>query len=171
MSEISSAVRNLAAIAAVKQLLAKAEAAAKAELSAELKRGTVYAHTAAGEELGYATVPKPSKPKLNIEIFNEAELFAWMVDQFGDEVIETKVQLTEQGWQSLRTHVECAVALAEPFDATLPPGVEVSIPPAKTPTPRFTPAKNVVELVQGMYFRGELELDAFLAIEGGDGDD
>lgn len=49
MSEISSAVRNLAAIAAAKQLLAKAEAAAKAELSAELKRGTVYAHTAAGD--------------------------------------------------------------------------------------------------------------------------
>ncbi|AOD23836.1 hypothetical protein IM25_21485 [Rhodococcus sp. p52] len=171
MSEISSAVRNLAAIAAAKQLLAKAEAAAKAELSAELKRGTVYAHTAAGEELGYATVPKPSKPKPSIEVVNEAELFAWMVDQFGDEVIETKVQLTEQGLRLLWTHVESAVALAEPFDATLPPGVEVSIPPAKVPTPRFTPAKNVVELVQGMYFRGELNLSDVLALEGGDRDD
>lgn len=168
MTDIDTTVRNLAAIAAAKQLLAKAEAAAKAELSAALKRGTVYAHTAGGEELGYATVPKPTKPKPSIDVVNEEELFAWMVDQFGDEVIETKVRLTEQGLRSLFTHIESAIALAEPFEPTLPPGVEVSIPPAKVPTPRFTPAKNVVELVQGMYFRGELDLDAVLAIEGGE---
>lgn len=168
MTDIDTTVRNLAAIAAAKKLLAEAEAVAKAELSAALKRGTVYAHTAAGEELGYATVPKPSKPKPSIEVVNEAELFAWMVDQFGDEVIETKVRLTEQGLRSLWTHVESAVALAEPFDPTLPPGVEVTIPPAKVPTPRFTPAKNVVELVRGMAQRGELNLSEVLALEGGE---
>ncbi|WP_432679396.1 hypothetical protein ACRAJ3_11585 [Rhodococcus pyridinivorans] len=171
MSEISSAVRNLAAIAAAKQLLAKAEAAAKAELSAELKRGTVYAHTAGGEELGYATVPKPSKPKPSIVITDEAQAYALAVDLFGEDVVEQRIELTEQGRKSFEAYVLEAHEQAGSEGYFDLPGVAVSVPPAKVPTPRFTPAKNVVELVRGMAQRGELNLSEVLALEGGDRDD
>ncbi len=129
-----------------------------------MSRGTVYAF-AGEQELGYASVPKPSKQKPSIDVVNEAELFAWMVDQFGDEVIETKVRLTEQGLRSLFSHVESAIALAEPFEPTLPPGVEVTTPEPRPATPRFVPAKNVVELVRGMAQRGEFSFTSLLEIK------
>lgn len=168
MNDIDATVRTLAAIAAAEKMLANAKSAAKAELSAALKRGTVYAHTSTGEELGYATVPKPSKPKPKVLVTEESEAFAWMVEEFGPDMVETRTQLTERGWRSLERYVESMVALADPFDPTLPPGVAVIVPPAKDPVPRFTPAKNVVELVQEMARTGQLSWTDVLTLGSGE---
>lgn len=167
MSEIDAVVRDLAAIAAAEKLLAEAKANAKARLSEHLARGTVYAYTADRQELGYATVPKPSKPKPNIVVTDEAQVFPWLIDQFGPEVIETTVRLTEQGRKSLEAYVLAAHEGAGSEDYFDLPGVSVTVPPVKDPVPRFTPAKNVVELVQGMVRSGELSLTEVLALEGG----
>lgn len=154
MSDVEQIVRDLAAIAAAKKLLADAEKSAKDALQAQLQRGTVYAFTGDEQELGYASVPKPSQPKPQVTIVDEAQAFAWMVEEFGDDVIETKVQLTEQGCKSLDARI-----LKGPI-----PGVEVTTPEPRPATPRFTPAKNVVELVQGMAARGELSFASLLEI-------
>jgi hypothetical protein len=168
VNDISTTVRNLAAIAAAKKLLADAEAREKAALSSLVIRGTNYAYTADRQELGYATVPKPSRGKPHVVVTDEAQMLAWMVDEFGEDIVETKVQLTEQGRKSLEEF-----ALAEHEESGSPdyfdlPGVSVTVPPAKTPVPRFTPAKNVVELVQGMVRSGELSLTEVLALESGE---
>jgi len=168
MTDIDTTVRNLAAIAAVKKMLAKAEAATKAELSAALKRGTVYAHTDTGDELGYANVPKVAQPKPTIVVTDEAQVFAWMCDQFGEGIVETRVQLTEQGRKSFEEFVLDAHKAAGSEDYFDLPGVSVSVPPAKDPVPSFTPSKNVVELVRGMAQRGALSLSDVLALESGE---
>jgi len=167
MSAIETTVRNLAAIAAAKKLLAEAEAREKAALTGQIARGTAYAYTASGAELGYATVPKPTKPKPVVTITDEAQVFPWLVETFGPEVIEERVVLTDQGRASLEAYVLEAHKAAGSEDYFDLPGVSVSVPPAKAPTPRFTPAKNVVELVRGMAAAGELNLGEVLALEGG----
>ncbi|MGX6513287.1 hypothetical protein [Rhodococcus sp. SJ-2] len=167
MTDIETTVRNLAAIAAAKKLLAEAEAREKAALKTELKRATVYAFTASGEELGRATVSKPRQAKPSIVITDEAQMFPWLVEEFGPEVIEQRVVLTDQGRKSFEAYVLEAhkSAGSEPyFDL---PGVSVTVPEPGTPVASFTPAKNVVELVQGMAARGELSLSSILALEGG----
>ena len=171
MNDLNTTIRNLAAIAAAKKLLAEAENREKAALSSMVVRGTNYAYTDTGDELGYATVPKPAKPKPTIVITDEAQMFAWMTELFGDEVVETTVQLTEQGRKSFEAYVLEEHKRAGSEDYFDLPGVAVSVPPAKAPVPRFTPAKNVVELVRGMAERGALDLSEVLAIEGGDRDD
>lgn len=105
MSDIETTVRNLAAIAAAKKLLAEAEAREKAALAGQITRGTAYAYTAAGVELGYATVPKPTQPKPVVTITDEAQVFPWLVETFGPDVIEERVVLTEQGRASLDAYV------------------------------------------------------------------
>ncbi|MDV2477228.1 hypothetical protein F8M49_21150 [Rhodococcus zopfii] len=131
MSDIETTVRNLAAIAAAKKLLAEAEAREKSALAGQIARGTAYAYTASGEELGYATVPKPTQPKPVVTITDEAQVFPWLVDAFGPEVIEQRVMLTEQGRASLEAFMleEHKAAGSEGyFDL---PGVSVSVPPGK----------------------------------------
>lgn len=167
MSDIETTVRNLAAIAAAKELLAEAEAREKAALAGQITRGTAYAYTAAGVELGYATVPKPTQPKPVVTITDEAQVFPWLVETFGPGVIEERVVLTEQGRASLDAYVLEAHKAAGSEDYFDLPGVSVSVPPARDPAPRFMPAKNVVELVRGMAAAGELNLGAVLALEGG----
>ncbi len=167
MSEIDTVVRDLAAIAAAEKLLAEAKANAKARLSERLARGTVYAYTADRQELGYATVPKPTQPKPVMTITDEAQVFPWLIETFGPEVIEERVVLTDQGRASLEAYVLEAHKAAGSEDYFDLPGVSVSVPPARDPAPRFTPSKRVVELVRGMAAAGELNLSAVLALEGG----
>lgn len=167
MSDIETTVRNLAAIAAAKKLLAEAEAREKSALAGQIARGTAYAYTASGEELGYATVPKPTQPKPVVTITDEAQVFPWLVDAFGPEVIEQRVMLTEQGRASLEAFMLEAHKAAGSDDYFDLPGVSVTVPPAKDPAPRFTPSKRVVELVRGMAAAGELNLGEVLALEGG----
>lgn len=167
MSDIETTVRNLAAIAAAKKLLAEAEAHEKAALAGQITRGTAYAYTASGEELGYATVPKPTQPKPVVTITDEAQVFPWLVETFGPEVIEQRVVLTDQGRTSLEAYaLEAHKASGSDYHFDLP-GVSVTVPPARDPAPRFTPAKNVVELVRGMAAAGELNIGDVLALEGG----
>lgn len=167
MTDIETTVRNLATIAAAKKLLAEAEAREKAALASQVTRGTNYAYTSAGEELGYATVPKPSKSSPSIVITDEAQMFPWLVETFGPEVIEQRVVLTDQGRKSFEAYVLEAHKAAGSEDYFDLPGVSVTVPEVKAPAPRFTPAKNVVELVRGMAARGELDLSEVLALEGG----
>ena len=167
MSDIETTVRNLAVIAAAKKMLAEAEAREKAALASQVTRGTNYAYTATGEELGYATVPKPTQPKPVVTITDEAQLFPWLVEACGPEVIEGRVVLTEQGRASLEAYVLEAHKAAGSEDYFDLPGVSVSVPPAKDPAPRFTPSKRVVELVRVMVAAGELKLGEVLALEGG----
>jgi len=155
MSDVEQLVRDLAAIAAVEKLLAEAKKSTKAALQEQLQRGTVYAYSG-DDELGYASVPKPSQPKPVIEIVDEAEAFAWMVDEFGEGSVETKVQLTEQGRKSLEAYAGAGGVEV--------PGVQVTVPEPRPATPRFVPAKNVVELVQGMVQRGEFSFASLLEI-------
>lgn len=153
MSDVEQIVKDLAAITAMEKLLADAKRTAKDALQAQLSRGTVYAFTG-DQELGYASIPKPSQPKPVIQIVDEAEAFAWMVDEFGEDVIETRVQLTEQGRKSFESAA---------LNGSVP-GVEVTVPEPRPATPRFVPAKNVVELVRGMAERGELSFTTLLEI-------
>lgn len=165
---IESIVTDLAAIAAVKKIVGNAEDAKKAELQSELPRGTVYAYAdeAKTVQLGYASVPKPTQPKPTVEIEDEARVLPWAIDMFGDSV--ASFQLTEQGRRSVIEY-----ALADHKSAGSPPvfdgvdGVVVRVPGPRPATPRFTPEKNVVELVQGMVRDGRLSLSAIRAIEGG----
>ncbi|EOM77663.1 hypothetical protein DW322_08690 [Rhodococcus rhodnii] len=157
---IEQIVKELAAITAAEKLVAAAKTAKKDELQAQLTRGTAYAYAAVGGEqveLGYATVPKPSVPKPRVEIVDEARVLPWAVDAFGDSVLTTR--LSEQGRKSV---IEAALIAHETGDEL--DGVAVSVPAATVPTPRFTPAKNVVELVQGMVARGEISLGDVLAL-------
>lgn len=168
MTDIETTVRNLATIAAAKKLLAEAEAREKAALASQVTRGTNYAYTTAGEELGYATVPKPTQPKPNVTITDESQLFPWLVEEFGPEVIEQRVVLTEQGRKSFEAYMLEAHKAAGSETFFDMPGASVSVPPTRDPAPRFTPAKNVVELVRGMAARGELDLSEVLALAGGE---
>lgn len=155
MSDVEQIVRDLAAIAAVEKILNAAKKDRKDALQAQLSRGTVYAY-AGEDELGYASVPKPVQPKAVVTVVDEAQMLAWMVEEFGDSAIETVVRLTEQGRKSLE-----ACALNGPV-----PGVTVTVSEPRPSSPRFVPAKNVVELVQGMAQRGELSIDTLLEIGG-----
>lgn len=155
MSDVEQIVKNLATITAVEKILTDAKKAAKDALQAQLSRGTVYAYSG-DDELGYASVPKPSQPKPQVVVEDEAQMLAWMVDEFGDGIIETRVQLTEQGRKSLELR-----AVKETI-----PGVAVTIPEPRPASPRFTPSKNVVALVQGMVQRGELSVTHLLEIGG-----
>lgn len=154
MSDVEQIVKDLAAITAAKKILADAEKERKAALQEQLSRGTVYAFTG-DQELGYASVPKPSQPKAVVEIVDESEALAWMVEEFGDGAVETVVRLTEQGRKSLEM---CALTNGPV------PGVTVTVPEPRPATPRFVPAKNVVELVQGMAQRGEFSFTSLLEI-------
>lgn len=153
MSDVEQIVKDLAAITAVKKILADAEKERKAALQEQLQRGTVYAFTGE-QELGYASVPKPSQPKPVVSVEDESQMLAWMVDEFGDSAVETVVRLTEQGRKSLE-----ACALKGDI-----PGVAVTVPEPRPATPRFVPAKDVVELVRGMVQRGELSFTTLLEI-------
>ncbi|MGF7125049.1 hypothetical protein [Rhodococcus sp. BE178] len=165
---IESIVTDLAAIAAVKKIVADAEAAKKVELQAELTRGTVYAYADDDKsvQLGYASVPKPTQPKPTVEIEDEARVLPWALDMFGESV--ASFQLTEQGRKSVIEY-----ALADHMHAGAPAeydgveGVRVRVPEARPSTPRFTPEKNVVELVQGMVRSGRLSLSTILELDGG----
>lgn len=168
MTGIETTVRNLAAIAAAKKLLADAEAREKAALKKELKRATVYAFTASGDELGRATVSKPRQSKPSVVITDEAQMFPWLVEEFGPEVIEERMVLTDQGRKSFEAYMLEAHKAAGSETFFDMPGASVSVPPTRDPAPRFTPAKNVVELVRGMAARGELDLSEVLALAGGE---
>ena len=164
MSDIEQIVKDLAAIAAVKKLVADAEKTAKSALQDQLQRGTVYAFVD-GNELGCANVPKPSQPKPVVQVVDEALAFGWMVDEFGEGSVETVVRLTEQGRKSLELAVLSEHAKAGSPSEFSHEGVTVTVPEPRPATPRFTPAKNVVELVQRMVQRGDLSIAGLLEIE------
>lgn len=96
------------------------------------------------ESLGYLSVPKPSQPAPRI--VDETLAMSWLLEQFGEAGM-VEMRLTEQGRKTI-------VEAAKRGDV---PGVETPEPvPA---SPRWTPAKNVVELVQAMARRGDFALD------------
>lgn len=166
MTDIDTTVRNLAAIAAAKKLIAEAEAREKAAFEKLVGVGRVNAYTDKREKLGYVVTPE-SKPKPVVTITDEAQVFPWLVEEFGPDVIEERVVLTDQGRASLEAYALEAHKAAGSEDYFDLPGVSVSVTPARTLAPKFMPEKNVVELVRGMAERGALNLSEVLAIEGG----
>jgi len=157
MNALEHVVTDLALITATEQKLAAVKAERKAALAAELSRGTVYAYDGLGtdedNQLGYATVPKPTQPKPVVSIDDESVVIPWAVEEFGDGVITTR--LTEQGRTSI---MEAAKA------GTQIPGVTVTVPEKRPGTPRFVPSKRVAELVQGMVDRGVLDVRTVLEL-------
>lgn len=159
-------VQDLAMIAAVKKIVADAETSLKEELQSELRRGTVYAYDDNGEQLGFASVPKPSQPKPQVEIADEARVLPWAVEMFGESAMTFR--LTEQGRKSVIAYALGEhEAAGEPTKFDQVEGVTVTVPDAKPATPRFTPDKKVVTLVQGMVQRGKLSLASVLELPGG----
>ncbi|MDF3309791.1 hypothetical protein P3H15_32755 [Rhodococcus sp. T2V] len=163
-------VQDLAMVAAVKTIAGTAETELKKELQEELRRGTVYAYDDEGTQLGVATVPKPSQPKPAVAIDDEARVLPWAVEMFGESAMTYR--LTEQGRKSV---IEYALAehkaAGEPEKFDKVEGITVTVPAAKAATPRFTPDKKVVELVQGMVKRGKLSLASVLELGRGASDD
>ena len=170
MSDVEQIVQDLAVLSALKKIIAEAETAAKTDLQKHLARGTVYAYAGDtptdDEQLGYATVPKPSQPKPVVDIEDEARVLPWAVDDFGDEV--ATFRLTEQGRKSviarvLKLHEQAGSPAEFEFE-----GVVVRVPEVRPSAPRFTPSKNVVELVEGMVRAGRLSIADVLELEAGE---
>lgn len=157
---LEDCVTRLATLAAIKKLLVEAEGAQKSFLAAELTRGTVYAFDGDENQLGYATVPKPTQPKPVVTIDDEAAVLPWAVEMFGDSAMS--MRLTEQGRKSV---TEFVLALHEK-GAELQAGVTVTVPEPRDPTPRFTPDKNIVELIRAAVQRGEIDYSTVLELEG-----
>lgn len=156
---LDQTVKNLAAIAAAKKIIADAEKSEKANLARELVRGTAYAVDSQGVSLGYAVVPKQSAPKPNVSIDDEAVVLPWVLDLFGDSAMS--MRLTEQGRKSAIEYALDMHKNGEDVD-----GITVTNTTPTPPTPRFTAEKNVVELVAAMVQRGELSLATLLEIDG-----
>ena len=140
VTDYQAAVRELAVITAMEQVLAKRKSELKTDVS-ELRRGTVVALDDQDQELGKLVVPKPTTPKP--VIVDEAAAAGWAIDQFGETAV--RMGLSDIG----RTDVLAAYARGVAV-----PGVEQ--PLDRPGTPRFTPSRDVVTLVQGMYERGVL---------------
>ncbi|MFC9768919.1 hypothetical protein [Rhodococcus jostii] len=168
---VEAIVRDLAKCAAAEQILTAAKATLKARLQQELRQGTVYAFDYPGEgmdpiQLGYATIPKPSHPKPQVEIDDEARVLVWAVEMFGESAMT--VRLTEQGRASVIAYaLDRHAADGKPAVFAGVDGVIVRLPQARPAAPRFTPAKNVVELVRGMVARGAMSFADLIAIEEG----
>ncbi|MFD7046109.1 hypothetical protein, partial [Rhodococcus jostii] len=168
---VEAIVRDLAKITAAEQILSAAKATLKDRLQKELRQGTVYAFDYSGEgmdpiQLGYATIPKPSQPSPQVEIDDEARVLVWAVEMFGESAMT--VRLTEQGRMSVIAYaLDQHAAAGKPAVFAGVDGVIVRVPASRPAAPRFTPAKNVVELIRGMVARGALSFADLIAIEEG----
>ncbi|MFC9768359.1 hypothetical protein [Rhodococcus jostii] len=78
------------------------------------------------------------------------------------------VRLTEQGRASVIAYaLDRHAADGKPAVFAGVDGVIVRVPQPRLATPRFTPAKNIVELVRDMVTRGTLSFADLIAIEEG----
>lgn len=163
MTDRQQLLRTIAAGTAVKQIADEAINAAKKELQADLPRGTEYLYTSADpetrEELGYATVPKPSQPKPKPELRDE-EILPWLLEENEDAV---EVRYVIKDWA--RKDLEAAALAAHKAGVPQKPGIDVVVPAARPASARFTPSKDLVPLVRGMWQAGELDLVDVLALE------
>ena len=137
VSDYQADARELAVLTAVEQVIAARKAVLK-ERVATLRRGTVVALDDLDQELGKLVVPKP-KPV----IVDEAAAVGWAIGEFGEYAVH--MRLSDIG----KTDVLAAYARGVAV-----PGVEQ--PLDRPGTPRFTPSRDVVALVQGMVSRGVL---------------
>ena len=140
VSDYQADARELAVLTAVEQGIA-ARKAVWEERVATLRRGTVVALDDLDQELGKLVVPKPTTPKP--VIVDEAAAVGWAIGEFGEYAAH--MRLSDIG----KTDVLAAYARGVAV-----PGVEQ--PLARPGTPRFTPSRDVVALVQGMVSRGVL---------------
>lgn len=138
--DYQAVAQRLAVIAALKQVLADFEHEAKLE-AATLRRGTVVALDDHDMELGKLTVPKPTVPQPRI--VDEAAAAGWAIGEFGESAV--RMGLSDTGRRDV---------LAAFLKGIEVPGVYQ--PDTVPATPRFTPARDVVDLVQGMLARGVL---------------
>ena len=140
MTDYQAGARQLAILAAIRMYLADVEAQVKAEM-ATLRRGTVVALDDLDQELGKLVVPKPTTPRP--VIVDEAAAAGWAIDEFGEYAV--RMGLSDTGRMDVLAAYARGVAV---------PGVEQ--PMDRPGTPRFTPSRDVVELVRGMLSRGAL---------------
>lgn len=150
MTDYQATVRELAVITAMEQVLAGRKAALKAD-AATLRRGTIVALDDLDQELGKLVVPKPTTPKPVIT--DEAAAAGWAIDQFGETAV--RMGLSDTGRSDVLAAYARGVAV---------PGVEQ--PLDRPGTPRFTPSRDVLELVRGMFARGALTADDLPMIGG-----
>lgn len=142
--------QRLAVIAAAKLVLADLERDAKLE-AATLRRGTVVALDDHDVELGKLTVPKPTVPAP--QIVDEAAAAGWAIGEFGEAAV--RMGLSDIGRRDVLAAYTKGIEV---------PGV---MQPDSVPaTPRFTPSRDVVELVRGMLARGVLTDDDLPMIGG-----
>ncbi|NCL73726.1 hypothetical protein [Rhodococcus sp. YH1] len=165
-TDLEAIVTKLALVAALKNKLADVEKTAKAELAANLTRGTVYAFDGIDDtdthQLGYASVPKPTQPKPVVEIDDEARVLPWAIDEFGDSA--ATYRLTEQGLASVKARALAAHKAAGSPERFEFDGVVVTVPAPRPSTPRFTASKNVDALVEDMVRTGRLNITDVLAL-------
>ena len=151
-----SALRRLAVLSGLEKQVKAALAEAKAEAAQEIPRGTIHVFVDAddpmSESLGCLSVPKPSQPAPRI--VDETLAMSWLLDQFGEEGM-VEMRITDQG----RTTLVEAAKRGEV------PGMEV--PEPRLSSPRWTPAKNVVELVGAMWLSGRINFEEVMTIGGG----
>ena len=158
MSDLTpqEAVRNLAALTALEQVIATRKAEIKASFGSA--RTTVYATVDPDDptsaELGRFTVPKPTQP--SPRVVDEDQAVAYAVEHFGESAMDTRPRLSETGRKDV---------LAAAKRGTDVPGVET--PPVRPGSPTFTPAKDVVALVEGMVRDGRLVVSSVLPQIGG----
>lgn len=153
-------VTELAVLTALEGRIKRAKDAAKAKLADELPRGTVYAYdgidTSDEHVLGYASVPRPAKPKPVVTIDDLARVLPWALDEFGDSAVA--FTLTEQGRTSVTAYVLAQHAAAGSPKQFELEGVLVEVPDPKPSTPRFVPSKQLDQLVESMVRDGRLNL-------------
>lgn len=162
MTDRQELLRTIAAGTAVKQIADEAIAAAKKALQRELPRGTEYLYDSADpetrQELGYATVPKPTQPKPTVSL-TEEEVLPWLLEENEDAV---EVRYVIKDWA--RADLERAAVEVHKAGALQRPGVEVTVSAPRPASARFTPAKNLVPLIRDLWQRGELDLADILSI-------
>lgn len=143
-TDMEQVVRELAVIAAARQVLAERETELKAQVS--IPKGTVWASVDGSNDddklLGNVQAKRRARPAPRI--VHEDQTVAWAVGQFGESAMD--VRLSETG----RRDVVAAVKKGQ-----VVPGVEWPDAPAGTSI-AFTPSKNVLALVRGMASAGEL---------------
>lgn len=162
MSDIEEATQNLAYIAAMKKILADAEAVERQKLLASGKRRTEHPVDDLGSELATVAVKySDSNPKPMVSILDPAAVLPWAVEEFGESAMDANPRLSEQGKTSVieyarRVYLETGGQV---------PGVATSEAPDLKLIVSVTPKKNVIDLVKGMASRNAVSFADFLALE------
>lgn len=149
-------LRRLAVLNVIATRITTEIKSVKDELGKQLGRGSMTAFAnpddLSSTPLGVLSMSKPRQGKPRI--VDEDAAMIWLLEHFGDEQGLIVARLSEQGRKSV------LAAHAAGKDV---PGIEV--PPVGNPVVSFRQSDEAVDEITGMVQRGEMDLDAILAIE------